>query len=98
MIYGKENAASNYAAGFYGIGKKLSSEIMTRLSHLAEDCNTLQGIVLFRSTGGGTGSGLGSRIIEDIKNMYPNKTIIDFNICSSPDVSVYDLGNKECKN
>lgn len=93
MICGKENAASNYAAGFYGIGKKLSSAVMNQLSHLAEDCNALQGIALFRSTGGGTGSGMGSRIVEDIKNMYPSKTIIDFNVCyfSHLDVSVYYL-------
>ncbi|VVC37355.1 Hypothetical protein CINCED_3A023846 [Cinara cedri] len=87
MINDKENAASNYAAGFYGIGKKLSSAVMNQLSCLAENCNALQGIALFRSTGGGTGSGMSSRIINDIKDMYPSKTIIDFNICTSSEMS-----------
>lgn len=87
MICGKEDAASNYAAGFYGVGKKLTSTVMDQLARLAEDCNSLQGIALFRSIGGGTGSGMGSRIIESIKNTYPNKTIIDFNVYSS-EVSV----------
>lgn len=86
MISGKESAASNYAAGFYGVGKKLSSKVMDQLAHLAEDCNSLQGIAVFRSISGGTGSGMGSRIIETIKNTYPNKTIIDFNVCSSSEV------------
>lgn len=86
MICGKESAASNYAAGFYGIGKKLIPTVMDRLARLAEDCNSLQGITLFRSTGGGTGSGMGSRVIETIKNAYPNKTIIDFNVYSPSQV------------
>lgn len=88
IICGKENAASNYAAGFYGIGKKMLPEVMNQLARLAEDCNSLQGIALFRSIGGGTGSGMGSRIIETIKNTYPSKTITDFNIYSTSKVSV----------
>jgi tubulin alpha len=90
LINGNESAASNYATGFYGLGRKLSSAVMDQLSHLAEDCSSLQGIILFRSIGGGTGSGMGSRIIKNIKNTYPSKTIIDFNICSSPEVCVYN--------
>jgi len=89
MIYGKENAASNYAAGYYGVGKKLLPEVMDQLARLAENCNSLQGIALFRSIGGGTGSGMGSRIIEAIKNTYPTKTITDFNIYSTLKVSVH---------
>lgn len=89
MISGKESASSNYAAGYYGVGKKLSSAVMDQLAHLAENCNSLQGIAVFRSTGGGTGSGMGSRIIETIKNTYSNKSIIDFNISSSLKVSIH---------
>ncbi|XP_008186957.1 tubulin alpha-2 chain [Acyrthosiphon pisum] len=87
MISGKESAASNYAAGFYGVGKTLSSKVMDQLARLAEDCNSLQGIAVFRSISGGTGSGMGSRIIETIRNTYPNKTIIDLNVCSSSEFS-----------
>jgi len=89
VMCGKENAANNYAAGYYGVGKKLVPGIMDQLARLAEDCNSLQGIILFRSIGGGTGSGMGSRIIETIKNTYPNKTITDFNIYSTLKVSVH---------
>lgn len=89
MISGKEDAASNFAAGFHGVGQRLSSAVMNQLARLAEDCNSLQGIAVFRSISGGTGSGMGSRIINNIKNSYPNKTIIDFNFGSSPEVSVH---------
>lgn len=89
MISRKESSGNNYAAGFYGEGNKLTSLVMDQLAHLAEDCNLLQGIALFRSSGGGTGSGLGSRIIDNIQNTYPNKTIIDFNVCSSSAVGVH---------
>lgn len=95
MICGKEDAASNFAAGFHGVGKMLSSTVMNQLARLAENCNSLQGIAVFRSISGGTGSGMGSRIINNIKNSYPNKTIIDVNICSSPDVSVHLNYKKE---
>lgn len=88
MISGKENAGNNYAAGFYGVGKTLSLEVIDQLRRLAEDCNSLQGIALFRSIGGGTGSGMGSKLIEMIKNAYPKISIVDFNICPSPEVSI----------
>lgn len=95
MICGKEDAASNFAAGFHGIGKILSSKVMEQLARLAENCNSLQGIAVFRSISGGTGSGMGSRIINNIKNSYPNKTIIDFNFCSPPEVSVHLIYKKK---
>lgn len=94
MISGKESAGSNYATGFYGEGIKLTSLVMDQLRRLAEDCDSLQGVALFRSIGGGTGSGMGSRIIDNIKNAYSNKTIIDFNICSLSEVGVYYLVHK----
>ncbi|XP_050546811.1 tubulin alpha-2 chain-like [Daktulosphaira vitifoliae] len=87
IFTGKENAASNFASGLYGIGKRLSKSILDQLKTLAEDCNSLQGIAIFRSIGGGTGSGLGTLLIESIKDLYLNKTVLDFNVYPSPQLS-----------
>jgi tubulin alpha len=55
LISGKEDAANNYARGHYTVGKELVDEVVERISKMAEQCNGLQGFMLFHSFGGGTG-------------------------------------------
>ena len=57
MITGKEDAANNYARGHYTIGKEQIDLSMEKIRRLADQCNGLQGFVVFHSFGGGTGSG-----------------------------------------
>ncbi|KAG0411998.1 hypothetical protein HPB47_010885 [Ixodes persulcatus] len=55
MITGKEDAANNYARGHYTIGKEIVEIVLDRVRLLAERCTGLQGFLVFRSFGGGTG-------------------------------------------
>jgi len=41
----------------------------------ADGCDSLEGFSLIHSISGGTGSGLGSYILEKINERYPNKII-----------------------
>ncbi|CAL6023303.1 Alpha-tubulin [Hexamita inflata] len=43
----------------------------------AEDCQSLQGFMIYRSISGGTGSGLGSAILEYISDQFVNKSKIE---------------------
>ncbi|OMJ66637.1 hypothetical protein SteCoe_36460 [Stentor coeruleus] len=59
---------------------------MEKLRILAEACDNLQGFSLYFATGGGSGSGISSMILERINSEYENKNIISFPIYPSPEV------------
>ncbi|CAG9313831.1 unnamed protein product [Blepharisma stoltei] len=47
---------------------------------MVENCSDLEGFLLFHSLGGGTGSGLGSLILENLVMEYGEQTRINFSI------------------
>jgi tubulin alpha len=59
LITGKEDAANNYAHGYYTIGKEIVDLVLDRIRKLTDQCTDLQGFLIFHSFGGGTGSGKG---------------------------------------
>jgi len=87
MISGKEDAANNYARGHYTIGKEIVDLALDRIRKLADNCTGLQGFLVFNSVGGGTGSGLGSLLLERLSVDYGKKSKLGFNIYPSPQVS-----------
>ena len=89
IIERRGDAANNYARGYYTIGKGTSSDIyvMGRVRKLAEDCSDLQGFLVFRSVGGGTGSGFASLLMESLSVDYEKKSKFEFSIYPTPQVS-----------
>ena len=87
LINGKEDAGSNYARGHYTIGKEIIYLCLDRIRKLAEECSDLQGFLIFNSVGGGTGSGLGSLLLERLSADYSKKSKIGFAIYPSPQIS-----------
>ena len=73
MISGKEDAANNFARGHYTIGKEIVDLALDRIRKLADNCTGLQGFLVFHSVGGGTGSGLGSLLLERLSVDYGKK-------------------------
>ena len=72
---------SPYYAGMFYIargrntaGVELIEEIMDKLRRQAEDCTSLQGLILHHSAGGGTGAGLTSMILERMSHEYGQKS------------------------
>ena len=57
LISGKEDAANNYARGHYTVGKEMIDSTMEQIRKLTDNCDGLQGFLIFHSFGGGTGSG-----------------------------------------
>jgi len=87
LITGKEDAANNYARGHYTIGKDLVDLGLDRIRRLADACTGLQGFLVFHSVGGGTGSGLGSLLLEKLSVEYGKKSKLGFTVYPSPQVS-----------
>jgi len=87
LITGKEDAANNYARGHYTIGKQLVDVTMDRVRKLCENCTGLQGFLVFNAVGGGTGSGLGSLLLERLSADYGKMGKLGFTVYPSPLVS-----------
>ncbi|KAJ6877303.1 tubulin alpha-3 chain-like [Populus alba x Populus x berolinensis] len=55
--------------------------------HYTDNCTGLQGFLVFNAVGGGTGSGLGSLLLERLSVDYGKKSKLGFTIYPSPQVS-----------
>ncbi|EDL32234.1 mCG1728, partial [Mus musculus] len=71
LVNGKEDAANTYARGRYS----------------AEQCSGLQGFLIYRSFGGGTGSGFTSLLMERLSVEYCKKIKLEFSVYPSPRIS-----------
>uniref|UniRef100_UPI00358E384C tubulin alpha-1A chain-like n=1 Tax=Myxine glutinosa TaxID=7769 RepID=UPI00358E384C len=87
LISGKEDAANNYARGHYTIGKEIVDTVLDRIRKLADQCTGLQGFLVFRSFGGGTGSGFTSLLMERLSVDYGKKSKLEFAVYPAPHVS-----------
>ncbi|KAM5382104.1 hypothetical protein ACJA88_003899 [Fusarium oxysporum] len=78
LISGKEDAANNYARGHYTIGKEMVDNVIDRIRRVADNCQSLQGFLIFHSFGGGTGSGFGALLLERLSTEYGKKSKLEF--------------------
>lgn len=61
---------------------------LDRVRKLADNCTGLQGFLVFNAVGGGTGSGLGSLLLERLSVDYGKKSKLGFTIYPSPQVLI----------
>ena len=80
-------AANNWARGYNVEGERVIDQIMNTIDSAVEKTQALQGFLITHSIGGGSGSGLGSLIIERLRKAYPKKKIFTFSVCPSPLIS-----------
>ena len=76
-----------YMQGHYTIGKEIVDLCLDRIRKLADNCTGLQGFLVFNAVGGGTGSGLGSLLLERLSVDYGKKSKLGFTVYPSPQVS-----------
>ncbi|CAL8073728.1 unnamed protein product [Calicophoron daubneyi] len=70
LVTGLEDAASNFARGFYSCSKLILPKAMVGLRKEIEKCDHLQAIFIYHSFGGGTGSGTTCKVMEAITDQY----------------------------
>jgi len=86
VVYSQNGRGNNWALGysktykeqhnkqlFNGESLTLSESAMQMIQKQAEKADNFRGILLFHSLAGGTGSGLGCRLIEDYRDNYSSK-------------------------
>ncbi|XP_030754001.1 tubulin delta chain-like [Sitophilus oryzae] len=70
-------SANNWAFGYQENSKLVVSEVLNSVRKEIEKCDFLTSFLNLYSLSGGTGSGVGSYIIEKLRNEYPKKIIIN---------------------
>ncbi|KAI9883531.1 MAG: hypothetical protein M1823_004695 [Watsoniomyces obsoletus] len=87
-IYNPENfyvgkdgigAGNNWAAG-YATGESVHEEVMEMIDREADGSDSLEGFMLLHSIAGGTGSGLGSFLLERLNDRFPKKIIQTYSV------------------
>jgi len=69
-------SANNWAYGYMTNGQRLSDRVLNVARQETEKLDHLQGFLLLLSSAGGTGSGIGSRIVEFLREEYETKPIV----------------------
>ncbi|XP_066252270.1 tubulin epsilon chain-like [Euwallacea similis] len=64
-------SGNNWAEGFCEHGPQYQDKILNCLRHCVEKCDSLHGFLMLFSTGGGTGSGLGTYVLRMLSEFYP---------------------------
>ncbi|KAH8699912.1 hypothetical protein BGZ61DRAFT_493845 [Ilyonectria robusta] len=87
-IYNPENfyvgkngmgAANNWGDG-YQSGEAVCEDIMEMIDREADGSDSLEGFMMLHSIAGGTGSGLGSFLLEKLNDRFPKKIIQTYSV------------------
>ncbi|XP_074144810.1 tubulin beta-1 chain isoform X2 [Sminthopsis crassicaudata] len=87
FVHGNSGAGNNWAKGYYTEGAELIEQVMDVVRNESEICDCLQGFQIVHSLGGGTGSGMGTLLMNKIREEYPDRIMNTFSIMPSPKVS-----------
>ena len=72
-------AGNNWASGF-SQGQKLHEDVFDIIDREADGSDSLEGFVLCHSIAGGTGSGMGSYMLEALNDKFPKKLIQTYSV------------------
>lgn len=72
-------AGNNWAHGFE-LGGQVQEDLFDMIEREAENGDSLEGFVLTHSIAGGTGSGMGSYILENLNDRFPKKLIQTYSV------------------
>ena len=72
-------AGNNWASG-YNQAEKVQEEILDMIEREADGSDSLEGFVLLHSIAGGTGSGMGSYLLERLNERFPKKLIQTYSV------------------
>lgn len=72
-------AGNNWALG-YSIASNVYEKVLEMVDREAEGSESLEGFILTHSIAGGTGSGFGSYLLEQLNDRYPKKLIQTYSV------------------
>ena len=92
---GKRGSGNNWADGYLNHAPQAMDAILDKVQRQAERCEYLDGFLMLMSVAGGTGSGVGTRLTEALRDTYPHVTLVNTIIWpySSGEVIVQDYNS-----
>ncbi|XP_015171777.1 PREDICTED: tubulin beta chain-like [Polistes dominula] len=87
FVAGQAGAGNNWAKGYYTEGAELADIALDLVRKEAESCDLIQGIQLIHSLGGGTGGGMGSLLLQKLKEEYADRIIKSYAVLPAPKIS-----------
>eukprot|EP00486_Rosalina_sp_Unknown_P011608 CAMPEP_0201592434 /NCGR_PEP_ID=MMETSP0190_2-20130828/190332_1 /ASSEMBLY_ACC=CAM_ASM_000263 /TAXON_ID=37353 /ORGANISM="Rosalina sp." /LENGTH=505 /DNA_ID=CAMNT_0048051203 /DNA_START=222 /DNA_END=1739 /DNA_ORIENTATION=+ len=87
FVMGASGCANNWAKGRFTEGLEVIDEILDIVRRESEKCDCVQAYQLCHSLGGGTGSGLGTLILNRIRDSYFDRITAAFSVYPSPTLS-----------
>ena len=82
-FYGKEDSSSIYGRGLDLYNKNLKYDFEEGLRKIIEPCDNIQGILIYHSLGGGTGSAITANLVHYLFQTYPKIISANFSIFPS---------------
>ena len=80
FIGAQDGAGNNWAKGYLGYGSEIIDDVLDQVRKQTEICDSLSGFQIMHSLGGGTGSGLGSLVLEKLSEDYSDSLRFNFSI------------------
>jgi tubulin beta len=80
FVSATDGAGNNWAKGYFSYGAEVIEEVLDQVRRAVELCDSVQGFQIMHSIGGGTGSGLGSLIVEKLSEEYSDRISFNFSI------------------
>ncbi|CAF3752924.1 unnamed protein product [Rotaria sordida] len=87
FVFGTSGAGNNWAKGYYGEGAEIIDYMLDTVRREVENTDCLQGFQIMQSIGGGSGSGLGSLVLNRLREEYPDRMMVGYSVFPSPQVS-----------
>lgn len=87
FVYGQAGAGNNWAKGRYTEGAEIADAVLDLTRKEAEGCDCLQGFQIIHALGGGTGAGLGSLLLDKMREEYPDRILCTYSVFPSPRTS-----------
>lgn len=84
-------AGNNWANG-YSQGESLHEEVFDIIDREADGSDSLEGFVLAHSIAGGTGSGMGSYVLEKLADRYPKKLVQTYSVFPNQETDSDGIG------
>ena len=82
VTFDATGAGNSWAFGYYSHGPVLGPQVFEKIRKLAEHTDHLESFFMLYSLGGGTGSGFGSYLLEQLADEYPKQW--KMNVCVVP--------------
>ncbi|UJR36591.1 hypothetical protein I4U23_029310 [Adineta vaga] len=74
------SASNNFAKGFFTEGAELLPELIEKIRRIAEECDLVHGFQFVHGISGGCGGGLGSLLLDHIRQEYSDRMIKSYSI------------------